>query len=208
MKKSIQLFAAITLIALSAARCGGDAANGSPREVLIAFAERMSKKDIDGAAKYATAESQVMLNMMKNLVNNPRYKEQMSKQDMTEQFNEAEIGEAEINGDVAHVPIKSKKEGFDMKMPMKKENGAWKVDLTINSMMNSEMTKDGKALLDGEHGKLSADNLNQALRMKDSLMKTLSPEQLEQLQKQVEKYGGQMKEQVKEMYEKARSDSN
>lgn len=206
MKKSIQLFAFVTLVTLTIASCGGsgDMSNASPREVLVAFSEKMSKQDIDGAAKLATSESQFMLNTLKNVMSNPEFKEKAKDQDMTKQFSDVEIGEAVITGDDAVVPIKSKKESFELKMPLKKENGAWKVHMTIASMMNADMKKDGQSVLTEEQKKMTPadiekarEDIQKAMEMADSGMKQLTPEQKKYLKDVIDKANEKHKQEQK-----------
>ena len=65
MKKITQSLLALAAIAIVFASCGNKASSSDPKVVLKEFFERLSKKDIDGAAKLATKDSKSTLDMMK-----------------------------------------------------------------------------------------------------------------------------------------------
>ena len=202
MKKPIHLFTFITLIALAVTSCGGgDISNASPKEVFVEFAQRLSKKDYDGAAKLATTESQFLLNMAKaKIAEAPEKKED----EMADKFNNVDIGEAKINGDVANVPIKDKKGEFEMEFPMKKENGAWKVDFTMNSLMamGKKAMEEGKFPNSDPNAspadmQKAREDMKRAMQMADSGMKALTPEQKKYLKDVLDKANEKYKEEQK-----------
>ena len=110
--------------------------SGDPRSVLMSFMEALGKKDIEGAKKYATKDSEGMLGMIQmGMSMTPD-----SLKDKTYDKNNMEFGEAKIEGDKATVPVKDKKSGETMNYTLKKESGAWKVAFDKSTMM--EMGKD------------------------------------------------------------------
>ena len=124
--------------------------------------------------------------------------------EMAEKFNNVDIGEAKINGDVASVPIKDKKGEFEMEFPMKKENGAWKVDFTMNSLMamSKKAMEEGK-FPDSDPNASPADmqkareDMKRAMQMADSGMKALTPEQKKYLQDVLQKANEKYKQEQK-----------
>src|SRR5262245_30880471 len=126
MKKFFSfLLLAVIMGSLSTGCGGGGMSNASPKEVLVAFFEKLEKKDIEGATKLATKDSKSTMDMMKKgLDMAEKMKDQMKdKEDPTEEFKNMEIGEAKINGDVATVAVKNKKKEQEVEFPLKKEDG-------------------------------------------------------------------------------------
>ena len=112
MKKIFSFFLlAIAMGSISTSCGGGGMSNASPKEVLVAFFEKLAKKDIDGATKLATKDSKSTMDMMKKgLDMAEKMKDQIKdKEDPTEEFKNMEVGEAKINGDNATVSVKNKK---------------------------------------------------------------------------------------------------
>ena len=104
-----------------------------PKVVLAAFFDAMGKKDMTTAKSLATPESQMMLSLMESKMTENN--EMMTKYDK----NKIKFGEATITGDDATVPLIT--ESSSVGFPLKKISGEWKVDFTINSMINSNMDK-------------------------------------------------------------------
>src|SRR5690349_24119647 len=114
MKKIFSFFLlAIAMGSISTGCGGGGMSNASPKEVLVAFFEKLSKKYIDGATKLATKDSKATMDMMKKgLDMAEKMKDQIKdkeKEDPTEEFKNMEVGEAKINGENATVAVKNKK---------------------------------------------------------------------------------------------------
>lgn len=177
MKKSIQLFAFVAVAAaLIIAGCKG-VNNSDPKSVLTAFMEKLAKKDIDGAAKLATADSKTTLDMMKKGIEMGEKMKDSSAKDPMEEFKNIQIGDAKIDGDNATVPMTSKKENKTMDIPLKKEGGAWKVDFSMATLMKMGQDEKNKMDMDDMHSDTDT-NVNydsagkEAERMVDSLMKT------------------------------------
>jgi len=127
------LFAAIAgmVIMFSSCKSGG----GDPKAVLSEFFTLLTKKDINGARKLATADSKSMLDMI----------EMAAKTDTKEtgkyDISKMEFGEAKIDGDKAVVAVKEKESGESMNYTLKKEGGAWKVAFDKTSIMSMGMEK-------------------------------------------------------------------
>jgi hypothetical protein len=179
MKKIMQslfLFAGAAMLIVS---CNNKGASSDPKAVLVEFMKRLSEKDIDGAAKLATKDSKAALDMMKKAIDMGEKMKGDSKEeeDPTAEFKDVEIGEAKITGETALVPFKSKKEKESIDFPLKKEDGAWKVDFSMATLM--KMGKD-KASQDGgmegmnesgEDVNVSAEDIQKSMQAVDSLMK-------------------------------------
>lgn len=128
MKK---LFFASAIVALAAFSTGcNSAANGDPKTVLIAFFDALGKKDIAGAKKLATKESESMFTMLEMGM-----KMGGDKADNKFDKTNMEFGETKIEGDKATVAVKDKKSNETTNFILKKEGGAWKVAFDKASFM-------------------------------------------------------------------------
>jgi Domain of unknown function (DUF4878) len=192
MKKLMNVFviaAAFTMITVSCKN--GGAVSSDPKAVLVAFFERMSKKDIDGAAKLATKESKTTMDMMKKgMEMAEKMKDQMPKdeKDPAEEFKNVEIGEAKINGDAATVAFKNKKQNVSFDFPLKKEDGGWKVDFSMGTLMKMGMDAKNKGMGGGGNdAPMTEENLEKTKAMADSLMKNIDPKKMEEAMKAIEK---------------------
>ena len=108
-----------------------------PKAVLTSFFDALTKKDIAGARKLATAESKSMLDMMEMGMKMGGDKKDDGKYDKSKM----EFGDAKIEGDKATVPVKDKSSGETTNFTLKKEGGGWKVAFDKSSMMNMGMDK-------------------------------------------------------------------
>jgi len=136
--------------------------NSNPKSVLMSFFDALSKKDISGARKLATAESKSMLDVI-DMGWKMGGTDKDKKEDKYDK-DKMEFGEAKIEGDKATVPVKDKTSGETTNYTLKKEGGAWKVAFDKSSMMNMGMDKVK------EHG----NDLNEGLdslgnKMKDAM---------------------------------------
>ena len=113
------------------------AGSGDPKSVLISFFDALTKKDISGARKLATAESKSMLDMMEMGMKMGGDKKDDGKYDK----EKMEFGDAKIEGDKATVAVKDKSSSETTNFTLKKEGGAWKVAFDKSSMMNMGMDK-------------------------------------------------------------------
>ena len=184
MKKLINVFFIATAITLVIIGCKGkNSVANDPRTVLSSFFERISKKDIEGASKLATRDSKSTMDMMKmGMDMAEKMKDKMSKEqkDPAEEFKNVEIGEAKINGNDATVAFKNKKNDTSFDFPLKKEDGSWKVDFSMSSLMKMGMEQAGKT---GGTENMTSDSLTKALKqMQDSIMKVINdPEKMEKM---------------------------
>jgi hypothetical protein len=191
MQKMMRLVA-IIITSVIMSSCGSD--GGDPKEVVKAFGEKMAVGDFDGASQYVTAAGQMPLNFIKNMT---KRLDSMGKIDMkkmvsqmTDKFKNVEIGEAKINGDEAIVPVKSKEDGREAAISLKKEMGAWKVEFTPDKFMDNR--KDDKKL-DVPDKRMSKEEALKLLQKGDSILKTMSPEEREEFEKMAESVSDQMK---------------
>jgi hypothetical protein len=194
MKKIFSSILIITMIGIIATGCGGGSmSSAGPKEVLVAFFEKLSKKDLDGAAKLATKDSKSTMDMMKKAFDmSEKMKDQMKdKEDPAEEFKNMEIGEAKINGDAATVAVKNKKKESEIEFPLKKEDGAWKVDFSMATLMKMGMDEKNKRANSGEEMNpmqgVDSASIQNGLKMMDSALKTVDPKKLEETMKALEK---------------------
>ena len=133
--KKLFLVSALLLSAVVFFSCKNKSAAtaGDPKVVLAAFFDAISKNDMATVKSLATPESQMMLGLMESKMTGNN--EMMSKYDKSK----IKFGEPTITGDDATVPLIT--ENSSVGFPLKKINGEWKVDFSINSMINSNMDK-------------------------------------------------------------------
>lgn len=197
MKKIIRLIALLPVLFIIS--CGGSMKNADPKEVMTEFFKKLSQKDIEGAAKLATKDSKATLDMLKKGFD---MAEKMkgsteTQEDPTEEFKNVVIGEAKIDGDVATVPFKNTKKNAEFDFPLKKEDGAWKVDFSMATLMKMGMEQAGK------EGDMSGDDsdtlqkkeynpeeVQKGLEMADSILKQMDPEKIKELQESMKKLQG------------------
>jgi Domain of unknown function (DUF4878) len=212
MKKIVSVLFIAASVAILAVGCKGkDSVANDPKAVLIAFFERMAKKDMDGAAMLATKESKATMDMMKKAMTMAEsmkdkmggLKDSMDKKDPAEEFKKMKIGEAKIDGDKATVSVTNpSKDDKTFDFPLKKEGGEWKVDFSMGTLMQMGMNQGGKSgafdnmdkndMSDtaGYSDKLdklmNADSLKDAMKdamgKLDSVMKNVDPEQMKKVQ--------------------------
>jgi hypothetical protein len=197
MKKMNFLLVAIVFMTAAFTGCSGS--SGDPKSVLVAFFDKMSKKDIDGAAKLATKESKPTLDMMKKAIDmGEKFKDASKKEeDPAEDFNNMVIGDAKIDGDMATVSVTNKKKNETFDFPLKKQDGSWKVDFSMATLTKMGMDKAGK---EGEMNKqdiedlknFNMDTLKKGMELLDTMMKSMTPEKIEQMKKMGEEMKKQM----------------
>jgi ketosteroid isomerase-like protein len=193
MKKIVMAAAVLTAVLFTG--CNG-AGGGDPKTVLMAFFEALMKKDMDGAKKLATKDSEAMFSLMEMGMKMAKDTKEMDKFDKTKM----EFGEAKIEGDKATVPVKDKSSGESTNFILKKENGGWKVAFDKASMMQMGAEKMKEKGMDG-----ALDSLNSGLdklkdintdslanQMKEGLdklkeLKDKSPEAMKQLEEAAKK---------------------
>lgn len=184
---------------------GKDSVANDPKTVLIAFFEKMSKKDIEGAAKLTTKESQGTMEMMKKAMTmGEEMKDKMggkeSEKDPAEDFKNMKFGEAKIDGDNATVPVTNpSKDDKTIDFPLKKEGGDWKVDFSMATLMKMGMNQAGKEGMDDMNmsdttgasenmeNLMNGDTLKRSLEIADSVLKNIDPEKMKEAMKSLEK---------------------
>jgi len=136
---------------------GCNSSSSDPTGVLKNFMEALGKKDIEGAKKYATKDSEAMLGMIQmGMSMAPK-----DTKDSTYDKDNLEYGDAKIEGDKATVPVKNKKSGETTNYTLKKENGAWKVAFdkaTMTQMGTDKMKEKGMDMNDMSNGLDSTSN--------------------------------------------------
>ena len=139
--------------------------SSDPRGVLMSFMDALGKKDIEGAKKFATKDSEAMLGMIQMGMSMAPD----STKDMKYDKSNMEFGDAKIDGDKATVPVKDKKSGETINYTLKKENGAWKVAFDKATMMQIGTDKMKEKGMDMNNGMDSAAKMLQDMnKMTDS----------------------------------------
>lgn len=194
MRKALLIFSLLAIVTAFMTSCS-PAASGDPKVVLKTFAERIAKKDFNGAAKLATANSKSTIEMVKmGMEMAEKMKSRLPENDPIAQLNQAEFSEAKINGNTAIVTLTNKvnKDQPPVDFTLVKENGAWKVDFSMAALTNMGRQqikqRDGDINLDSLAQNLRPEDLENATKMADSIMKNLDPKKLEEIQKQLEKF--------------------
>ena len=202
MKKiTNSLLIASAIVMLTAGCKGKDKVVNDPKAVVVAFFERMAKKDFDGAAALATKDSKATLDMMKKAIDAAEkmgMKETTPKDDPTEEFKKMVIGEAKIDGDNATVSVTNTvKNNKTNDFPLKKEGGSWKVDFSMATLMKMGMDDAGKTdtgdsdtngtdtdttgTTDKMKDFFNSDSLKKGIEGLDSILKTLDPEKMKEM---------------------------
>jgi hypothetical protein len=184
MKKLNTLLVAIAVLATAITGCSGTD-NADPKSVLVAFFEKMSKKDLEGAAKLATKDSKATIDMMKKAMDvAEKFKDgEKKEEDPAEDFKNMVVGETKIDGDNATVSVTNKKKNETVDFPLKKEGGGWKVDFSMATLMKMGMDKNKKEEGENPGGgtdeNFNMDSLQNGLKQMDSALKSIKPEDLE-----------------------------
>lgn len=130
------ILSAVVLLAFGVNGCKNSAA-GDPRDVLMSFMDALGKKDIEGAKKYATKDSEGMLGMIQmGMTMGP----DSAKEPIYDKSN-MEFGKAKIDGDKATVPVKVKNSGETLNFSLNKEGGSWKVAFDMVTMLQMAKEK-------------------------------------------------------------------
>ena len=183
MKKIIS--AALVFLLLSATACKTAAGNRDARETLTDFFKALSKRDIAEARKLATTESTPTLDVMEmgfRFANTFKGSEETNAEMKAILENDIRIGEPEIEGDKATVPVTNSKNDRPSYFVLKKQDGAWKVAfdeatlseistaLILNGQMGTDSLPQGFQAIDIDSVKKS---LEEGLGKIDSLNKVL-----------------------------------
>jgi len=180
---------------------GCNAGGGDPKTVLMAFFEALSKKDIAGAKKLATKDSEAMFSMIEMGMQMNKDNKDMEKYDKSKM----EFGETKIEGDKATVAVKDKNTGESTNFILKKESGSWKVAFDKASMMQMGADKMKEKGMDTNAG---MDSLNSGLdKLKDMNTDSLAAkmkegmDKLKELKEQNPEAMKKMEEAMKKMSE-------
>lgn len=148
-----------------------------PKTVLINFFDALSKKDIAGARKLATAESKSMLDMME--MGMKMAGGTSSTTDGKYDKDKVEFSEPKIEGDKATITVKEKTGGEITNFTLKKESGGWKVAFDKSSMMNMGLDK-----MKNKSSNNYTDSLNDKMKELDKInMDSLGDKMKESLEK-------------------------
>ncbi len=131
MKKILVAVFAFSALYMSSCKTS----SGDPKAVLMSFFDAMSKKDIEGARKLATTDSKQMFDLMEMGM---KMADSSADDQVKEKFDRSKMqfGDAKIDGDKATVNVKEIKSGESMNFVLKKESGAWKVALDLQTLMS------------------------------------------------------------------------
>lgn len=186
MKKIYYLpLAAILFTTLALASC--KTTSNDPKQVAQAFMEAIMNKDFDGAAKYATKESQSALEMIKSAM---KMAESFGSKEDIDIMKDAKgkkitYSDAKMDGTEKASVLVMADGKEQMPLTLKKEEGAWKVAFDKSTIMNNERSKtmdDTKPMLQqadsvinnlGTMSDSINDALNEARQALDSLKKEM-----------------------------------
>jgi len=190
MKKVMNSIFAVAVTALVITGCKGkDGVADNPKAVLVAFFERMAKKDLEGAAKLATKDSKSTMDMMKKAMDMAEKMKgtEKTEEDPAEDFKNMVVGDAKIDGSNATVSVTNKKKNETVEFPLKKEDGSWKVDFSMATLMKMGMDKakeDGTEINPEDIDKMkdfNMDSLKKGFETLDSALKSIDPKQMDQM---------------------------
>ncbi|MBK8139949.1 MAG: DUF4878 domain-containing protein [Chitinophagaceae bacterium] len=190
MKKVMNSIFAVAVTALVITGCKGkDGVADNPKAVLVAFFERMAKKDLEGAAKLATKDSKSTMDMMKKAMDMAEKMKgtEKTEEDPAEDFKNMVVGDAKIDGSNATVSVTNKKKNETVDFPLKKEDGSWKVDFSMGTLMKMGMDKakeDGTEINPEDIDKMkdfNMDSLKKGFETIDSALKSMDPKQMDQM---------------------------
>ena len=141
-------WSSLAAIMLIMAACSSLTGN-NPTKVVEDFGKAMQSKDLDAASKFCTRESQSTFSLIKAGMDMAK-KFGKGTEETDKVFNEwnksnAKFCDAKITGDNATVAVII--DGAEkQQIPLKKEDGVWKIDLSINGLIQSNtetLKKDG-----------------------------------------------------------------
>ena len=190
MKKVMNSIFAVAVTALIITGCKGkDGVADNTKAVLVAFFERMAKKDLEGAAKLATKDSKSTMDMMKKAMDMAEKMKgtEKTEEDPAEDFKNMVVGDAKIDGSNATVSVTNKKKNETVDFPLKKEDGSWKVDFSMGTLMKMGMDKakeDGTEINPEDIDKMkdfNMDSLKKGFETIDSALKSMDPKQMDQM---------------------------
>ncbi|MEP6615813.1 MAG: hypothetical protein ABJA57_04510 [Ginsengibacter sp.] len=170
------IFCVTALLSISMMGCKTGIGSQDPKAVLSDFFDALQNKDIATARKYATKESDQMLNMIETAM---KMAPDSAKQKDYDKKN-MEFGDAVIDGDRATVPMRDKRSGETTNFVLKKQDNSWKVAFDKETM--TEMGKEKMKGMKNKHLDGLADSSKKMLRemnkMTDSLTKLLKTDSM------------------------------
>ena len=189
MKKFLLLGIAALVITASGCQSGS---GGNPKEVLSQFFKALSKKDVDQAKKYATKDSDGMLNMMEMGMKMSGDMQNDHADKMFEMMQNVEMADPVINGDQATVTVTDKKSGESTDFLLKKEDGNWKVAFdmsTLTEMGNKKLKEHGMGNMNMDSMK---NQMNQAMDSVSATMPAMK-DKMDSVKKMMDKMGKDQK---------------
>ena len=165
---------------------------GNPKEVLSQFFKALSKKDVDQAKKYATKDSDGMLNMMEMGIKMSGDMQNDHADKMFEMMQNVEMSDPVINGNDATITVKDKKSGESTDFLLKKEDGNWKVAFdmsTLTEMGNKKLKEHGMENMNMDSMK---EQMNQAMDSMKSAMPAMK-DKMDSVKKMMDKMGKDQK---------------
>jgi hypothetical protein len=198
MKKMLLAVAVTTSLLFVSCNTGG---GGDPKAVLTAFFEALSKKDIAGAKKLATKDSEAMFSMLEMGMSMNKDNKDMDKFDKSRM----EFGETKIDGDRATVAVKDKQSGEGTNFILKKESGDWKVAFDKATMMQmgaekmKEKSMNSTDMIDTANAGLDKLNNMNTDSLADKMKEGL--EKLKEFQQKNPDAAKKMEEAIKKMQE-------
>ena len=168
MKKLFVALFAFSAVYMVSCKTGG----GDPKVVLTSFFDAMAKKDIATARSLATKDSKGMFDLMEmgmKMQDNTMEDKTMEKFDKSKM----EMGEAKIDGDRAIVNVKETKNGQSINFILKKEDGAWKVAMDMNSLMSMGADKIKEQGMSDEDSKKMSEQMEKFQNMSADSLKMM-----------------------------------
>lgn len=174
MKHILKYIISILLVSNLVIACNTTTSN-NPNEVLQSFFEDLSKRDIDGASKYVTANSRTTMQLMKKgLAEAERAKDSIPQKDFLKEFEGLSFSPAKITGNAAIITVSSKNHEIpDADFKLIKENSGWKVDFTMETLLRMGMESAKKS----GHEK----DVQHDMQAIDSAVKNMDPKMLDEL---------------------------
>lgn len=207
MKRITVMLLAVATLAVATIGCNNAGGSGDPKAVLMAFSEKLGKKDFEGAKALATKESAPVIDMMQKVMKMAEKFAGMVPAGQEKQhakFDDVKIGEPRIEGNFAYLPLTSS--GSEtIEYVLKNEGGAWKVDFTESTM--NKMGMNVKDLEEAEKGMKEMDNMNldsltKGMEGMEGMKDMMKPENLKKMQeqaKEMQKMGEDAKKQIESM---------
>lgn len=203
MKRISLLLLAIISLTVTIFSCNNAGGTGDPKAVLLAFSEKLGKKDYEGAKSLATKESAPVIDYLQKAMKMAEKFADMvptGQQKVDDKFDNPQIGSPRIEGEFAYVPFISGTQTIEY--VLKKESGDWKIDFTESTM--NKMGINVKDLEEAEKGMKEMDNMNPDSLSKgmEEMKEMMKPENMKKLQEQtmeMKKMGEDAKKQMERL---------